>query len=304
MREESALRELVPRGGNIPSKDQWTDIAGQLGEEGGGPLRQVTYTWRDGQTSMELLLGSEEPRPANGRGEIRLVRRGEEEYPYALYVPRGYDPGDRRKKWPLVFFFHGIGERGDDPAIVLRHGLLRHLAEGGALDAIVVAPQCPADSHWADAPVELEKLRRFLPQMMEKLPVDKDKVYLTGLSMGGRCCWKLALAMPDTFAAMAVICGRTTNYEFQVIRDMPLWMFHGVQDSTPSFDNIGLILPRLLESGHRYYKLTVYPQGGHAVWAETYARAALYNWLLDQSLSENRAFAAARKTAEPCEAVP
>ena len=87
--------------------------------------------------------------------------------------------------------------------------------------------------------------------MTEKYNIDTNRMYLTGLSMGGRCTWKLALAMPDTFAAIAVVCGRTNTYEFETIADMPIWMFHGVKDDTVSFDNINKILPVLEEKNHR-----------------------------------------------------
>lgn len=288
MREESALGCLTPCGGKIPAKERWPAIAGRLSEACGAPLSEVTYAWQDGQMSLELLFGPADRRRSAGGGALRLVSGGETVYPYVLYVPRGYDPGDPAKKWPLIFFFHGIGERGRDPAAVLRNGLPRYLAEGGGLDAIVVAPQCPEESHWADAPEELEKLRRFLPHMIETLPADRDRIYVTGLSMGGRCAWKLALAMPGIFAAMAVVCGRTESRDLQTIRDLPLWMFHGVEDGTTSFDNVERIFPRLLESGHRRGRLTVYPYGGHAIWEEVYGRASLYDWLLARSLSESR----------------
>lgn len=288
-----ALEELQPHLGNVPRKERWREIARQL-EEDGKPLHEVTYTWRSGQLSLEVLFGAADKRQVPGTSRIHLVKNGEL-YPYAVFYPQGYDAQEPGRKWPLIFFFHGIGERGNDPAILLREGLPYELAQGSGVDALVIAPQCPADSHWADEASELEKLRRFLPAMIQKFPVDPDRIYLTGLSMGGRCAWKVALAMPDTFAAMAVACGRVTDYEFENIRDMPLWMFHGVNDDTTPFDNINKILPRLMESQHRYYKLSVYPSVGHTVWKEAYTHMGLYDWLLTQRLSQNRGFAAHRQ---------
>ena len=94
----------------------------------------------------------------------------------------------------MIYFFHGIGERGDDLNVLLPYGVLRYLGNGGKLDAIVIAPQCPAESHWADTNAEVEKLDDFVPEMTAKYNIDTDRMYLTGLSMGGRCTWKLALA--------------------------------------------------------------------------------------------------------------
>ena len=112
---------------------------------------------------------------------------------------------------------------------------------------------------------------------------------VTGLSMGGRCTWKLALAMPDTFAAIVVCCGRSNTYEFDTIADMPIWMFHGAGDTTTSFDNINLIIPELIANNHRYFKLTVFAQGSHEIWDTVYYRPVIYDWLLSQSLEANRA---------------
>lgn len=288
------LGELFPHGGGIPSRERWPALAADLEEACGVPLGAVSYTWREGAPSMALLLGPGDSLRRSGGGDIRLTQDPASGYPCAVYLPRGCDLRDSEKKWPLVFFFHGIGERGEDPALLLRLGLPQYLAEGGALEAIVVAPQCPPGSHWVENPAEGERLRAFLPRAMDRLPVDRDRVYLTGLSMGGRCCWQTALAMPDTFAAMAVICGRTTDYRLTCLRDMPIWMFHGVEDATTSFDNIHRLVPALLESGHRYCKLTVYPRDGHAIWDQVYAQAVLYDWLLEQRLSKNRACAARR----------
>lgn len=290
----TALGQLFPDSENIPSKERWEELTDCLGEECGVSVDEVSYTWRNGEPSLTLSMGHRDNCRASGKGTLQMMTDEESGYPCVVYLPQGCDLQERGKKWPLVFFFHGIGERGSDPAFLLRNGLPRYLADGGKLEAIVVAPQCPLNSHWADEPMELERLRCFLPRMMERFPVDRDRTYLTGLSMGGRCCWKVALAMPDTFASMAVICGRTTDYNLDSIRDMPIWMFHGVQDATTSFDNINRLLPPLLKSGHRYCKLTVYPHDGHAIWDKVYDQAILYDWLLEQRLSENRNFAARR----------
>lgn len=282
---------LFPEDGNIPGKKEIVKLAKELADNT-SRITEITYTWKNGKRSMEVLAGTRdnyEVKEAPAESPLQLIYDESEFYNYVLYLPEGYDPADTETKWPVIYFFHGIGEIGSDLNVLLPYGPLKYLNEGGKLDAIVIAPQCPINSHWADTDVEEEKLVQFVPEMTAKYNIDTDRMYLTGLSMGGRCTWKLALAMPDTFAAIAVVCGRTNTYEFDTIADMPIWMFHGVQDSTVSFDNINKILPVLAENDHRYYKLTIYPNLSHEIWNNVYERADVYEWLLSQSLSNNQA---------------
>ncbi len=283
--------ELFPKDGTIPRGKDLVELVKTLGDNT-SRISQINYTWKAGRASMEILAGAyDEPHTYTKpeKSPLQLIYDESEYYNYVLYLPEGYDPADTEKKWPVIYFFHGIGERGSDLNVLLPYGVLRYLGAGGKLDAIVIAPQCPAESHWADTTDEVEKLDDFVPEMTAKYNIDTDRMYVTGLSMGGRCAWALALQMPDTFAAMAVVCGRTNTYEFETIQDMPIWMFHGVQDSTVSFNNITKnILPVLYEKEHRYYKLTIFPTMSHEIWNTVYDRADIYEWLLSQSLTNNK----------------
>lgn len=280
---------LYPEDGTIPRGKELVETV-QLLADHTSRISEINYTWKNGRPSMEVMAGSydeyhgyELPQES----PLHMVSGESEFYNYVLYLPEGYDPEDTQTKWPVIYFFHGIGEIGDDLSMLLPYGPLRYLEHGGKLDAIVIAPQCPTGSHWADDDVEVERLVQFVPEMTAKYNIDTDRMYLTGLSMGGRCTWKLALAMPDTFAAIAVVCGRTNTYEFETIQDMPVWMFHGAQDATVSFNNItNNILPVLHEKDHSYYKLTVFPTMGHEIWHAVYDRAEVYDWLLSQSISD------------------
>lgn len=282
---------LYPVDGTIPRGKDIAEYVKKLADNT-SRISQINYTWKDGRPSMEIMAGSYDEYheyEAPEESPLHLVYGESEFYNYVLYLPEGYDPADTETKWPVIYFFHGIGEIGDDLSMLLPYGPLRYLNNGGKLDAIVIAPQCPVNSHWADHDVEEEKLVQFVPEMTAKYNINTDRMYLTGLSMGGRCTWKLALAMPDTFAAIAVVCGRTNTYEFETIQNMPIWMFHGAQDATVSFNNItNNILPVLYETDHRYYKLTVFPTMGHEIWNTVYDRADVYDWLLSQSISNNR----------------
>lgn len=282
---------LYPQDGTIPRSKDLVELVQKLADNT-PRISEINYTWKNGRVSMEVLAGTYDEcheYEVPEESPLQLVYNESEFYNYVLYLPEGYDPADTETKWPVIYFFHGIGEIGDDLTKLLPYGVLRYLGNGGKLDAIVIAPQCPVNSHWADHDKEEEKLVQFVPEMTAKYNIDTDRMYLTGLSMGGRCTWKLALAMPETFAAIAVVCGRTNTYEFETIQNMPIWMFHGAQDATVSFNNITKnILPVLEEKEHRYYKLTVFPTMSHEIWNTVYDRADVYEWLLSQSLTNNQ----------------
>ena len=283
---------LYPVDGKIPRAKDMDEILKQLGDNT-PRISEITYTWKGGRVTMEVMAGNYDEfhgYEVPEESPLQLVYNESEFYNYVLYLPEGYDPADTEKKWPVIFFFHGIGEKGEDLNKLLPYGVLRYLGNGGKLDAIVIAPQCPGESHWADDNREEKKLVQFVPEMTAKYNIDTNRMYLTGLSMGGRCSWKLALAMPGTFAAMAVICGRTNTYEFETLNNMPIWMFHGARDSTVSYDReiVKNILPVLHEKNYQYYKLTVFPTMSHEIWNAVYDRVDVYDWLLSQSLADSQ----------------
>lgn len=281
---------LYPVDGKIPRAKDMEEILKKLGDNT-PRISEITYTWKNGRVSMDVMAGNYDEwhgYEVPEESPLQLVYNESEFYNYVLYLPEGYDPADTEKKWPVIYFFHGIGEIGEDLNKLLPYGPLRYLSNGGKLDAIVIAPQCPTNSHWADHNREEEKLVQFVPEMTAKYNIDTNRMYLTGLSMGGRCSWKVALAMPGTFAAMAVICGRTNTYEFETLNNMPIWMFHGAKDATVSFDReiVKSILPTLHEKNYEYYKLTVFPTMSHEIWNNVYDRVDVYDWLLSHSLAD------------------
>ncbi len=122
---------------------------------------------------------------------------------YLLYLPADYGK-DAKKKWPLIMFLHGAGERGNNLEVVKKHGPPKMIAQGKSFDFIVVSPQCPNDLWW---PEQTDVLITLLDEIEAKYRVDTDRVYLTGLSMGGFGTWTLAAKYPNRFAAIAPICG-------------------------------------------------------------------------------------------------
>jgi len=118
---------------------------------------------------------------------------------YLLYLPKNYDS---KPAWPLVLFLHGAGERGDDLDLVKKHGPPKLVEAGKEFPFVLVSPQCPADHWW-----QPQELTALLDEIVEKQKIDKDRIYVTGLSMGGFGTWSLAAYSPKRFAAIVPVCG-------------------------------------------------------------------------------------------------
>ncbi|NPV07921.1 MAG: prolyl oligopeptidase family serine peptidase [Anaerolineae bacterium] len=199
---------------------------------------------------------------------------------YLLYLPPGYgsDPGER---WPLILFLHGMGERGDDLERVKEHGIPRLVEENPDFPFVAISPQCPMDSVWT---AELHALEALLDHALQEYAVDPDRVYLTGLSMGGYGAWHLAAKAPHRFAAVAPICGGgLPQFGFpdraSALREVPVWAFHGARDEVvPLAESEKMV--RHLESAGGNVRLTVYPECGHNSWDEAYSNPELYRWFL------------------------
>ncbi len=196
---------------------------------------------------------------------------------YLLSLPEGYAE-DESRRWPLLVFLHGAGERGDDLSKVAVHGPPKLAAAGESLPFVLVSPQCPADQWWTEQPV-LE----LVDHLEETLRIDPDRIYLTGLSMGGYGTWHFATLAPQRFAAIAPICGGGIPYRMRLIPHLPVWAFHGAKDAAVPLEESSRLVAALEKAGNTRAKLTVYPEAGHDSWTESYANPELYEWLLAHS---------------------
>jgi len=194
---------------------------------------------------------------------------------YLLFLPEGYGE-DSEKKFPLILFLHGAGERGDDLALVKVHGIPKIVEKQKDFPFIAVSPQCPEGSWWSH---ETEALKKLLDDVIANYTVDADRIYLTGLSMGGFGTWDLAMEYPQKFAAIAPICGGGDPEKACVIKDMPVWVFHGGKDQTVPIEQSEKMVKALEECGGNV-QFTVYPEAGHDSWTETYDNPKLYEWFL------------------------
>jgi predicted peptidase len=193
---------------------------------------------------------------------------------YLLYLPPGYGKDDRR--WPLVLFLHGAGERGRSLEAVKRHGPPKLVEQGEDFPFILVSPLCPADEQWS-----VPLLRALLENVEGTHRTDPARIYLTGLSMGGNGTWRLAAAMPGHFAAIAPVCGWGDAGSVCALKEIPVWVFHGKKDGVVPFEASEAMVDALKECGGNV-RFTEYPDAGHDSWTETYENPELYAWLLAQ----------------------
>ncbi len=195
---------------------------------------------------------------------------------YLAFVPGGDPPAGG---WPLLLFLHGAGERGDDLERVASYGPPRLVETGHDLPFVIVSPQCPAHSWWAE---QLDALGCLLDEAAERFPIDPDRVYATGLSMGGEGVWSLAATMPERFAAIAPICGFTDPGRAPRHALLPTWAFHGSDDPVVDVRHSRDMI-RALELAGGSPILTLYEGVGHNSWDRAYSpETGLFAWLLER----------------------
>ena len=193
---------------------------------------------------------------------------------YLLYLPTDY--AKNRKKYPIILFLHGSGERGSDLEMLKVHGPPKEIAKGREFPFIIVSPQCPSYRLGWDVPT----LEGLLDDIEQHYRVDRDREYLTGLSMGGFGTYALAAAQPSRFAAIAPISGGADASLASFIKNIPIWATHGAVDPTVRIDRERPEIDAL-RSLSADVRFDVIPDGGHDVWTPVYSGDELYSWLLE-----------------------
>ncbi len=212
---------------------------------------------------------------------------------YRLLKPDNYDP---KQSYPLVVFLHGAGERGDDNTKQLIHGVAEFAKpENRKLHpCFLVAPQCPAGQKWSDVdwgadshkmpqePAEPARLVLELIAAMQKdYSIDKKRIYITGLSMGGFGTWDLIARKPDLFAAAVPVCGGGDEATAPAIAKLPIWAFHGAKDTVVKPSRSVHMIDAIKKAGGDP-KYTEYPNVGHDSWVKAYQDPEMMKWLFSQ----------------------
>lgn len=203
---------------------------------------------------------------------IHIRKDAAADYRYLLYQPQ-----DRQEeKLPLIVFLHGAGERGENLSLLKAHSIPRIFDGQVDYPCIVVSPQCGADSFWT---AQIPQLKLFIDAIMEQYPVDKDRVHLTGVSMGGFGTWHMAMAYPELFASIVPVCGGGMPWNAGVLT-MPVRAFHGEEDSVVDVRE-SIAMCESLKKTNPNVTLTIFPGVDHNAWDYAY-RDELIRWMLEQ----------------------
>ena len=222
--------------------------------------------------------------------------------PYRLYLPEGYDSANSAQ-YPVLLFLHGYGEIGNNNTNQIRvlggaNLLLDKLLADGS--CVIIAPQCndPAEYNWVplnhvwntgsrtlteNPTVSLEAATQLLKDYINEGKIDKNRVYVSGISMGGYGTWEIIARNPELFAAAVPLCGAGIPSKAAELKDMAIWAFHGEADYTVPVSGTRDMENAIKAAGGTKFKATYYPGVGHNVWPYAYAEAGLVDWLLAQS---------------------
>lgn len=233
----------------------------------------------------------------------RTVEMGGKAYQYKVYVPADWT---KDKKWPVILYLHGAGERGDDNTSQTRIGLGPALARQANLSSIVVLPQCSRGRWWPETDMR-DLALAALNQSVAEFNGDPERIYLTGISMGGYGTWAIARTHPEKFAALAPVCGGvrpppgipalSDTVEATAESDpylavakrvakTPVWVFHGDEDrSVPVTESRKMV--EALKSVGGNVRYSEYAGVAHNSWDRAYAEPEFFLWLLSQRRSSS-----------------
>jgi predicted peptidase len=197
----------------------------------------------------------------------------EKKYNYLLYKPENYSASD--KGYPLVIYLHGASCRGHDINKIKVYGLPYLIDHGYTYDFIIASPQCPPDKSW----ISDNWFEPFYKEIISKYRIDTNRIYLTGISLGGYGTWQLAMKYPDKFAAVVPMCGGYYNYkEICKIKDIPVWAFHGAKDNIVDISETERLVEELRKcSGD--IKYTRLKDKGHDL-TYLFKDQEIYKWML------------------------
>jgi len=222
--------------------------------------------------------------PTPGKQVEQSLKVGGKEMPYLLYLPPNYTASG---KMPLMLFLHGRGESQGPLSVVAKWGPPSRVEHGYFYPCVIASPQCPAAESW-DQAGQQRLLVALLDHLTKTLPIDTDRIYLTGLSMGGYGSWRLAADHPDRFAAVAPVCGAGNPADAAKLKSLPIWVFHGTEDQAVPFQKSKEMVEAITRSGGTKVRFTSLEHIGHNSWEAAYASPELYEWFAKHTASQNK----------------
>ena len=206
---------------------------------------------------------------------------------YVLYLPEGYEAS--QEKFPVIVFLHGAGEAGTDGNAVFAHGPAAELQRQGPSSAfnkkfpfVLICPQCPPRGERWDQPVMLKAILALIDDVGKKVRLDPDRQYITGLSMGGKGTWLLAMEAPTRFAAIAPLAADTMDVDGAAkLKKIAIWAIVGAEDFGGAVEANQKMVAAIQAAGGNA-KVTVVPNEGHFVWPRFYSDPSFYDWFLTQ----------------------
>lgn len=227
---------------------------------------------------LALLVGCSSPGAAAGvqsehREKLSLPAKAE--MGYLLYLPKDFDL-DKEKRWPLVVFLHGRGESGTDLKKVAAHGPPKFAAAGESLPFVLLSPQCPENQNW-----DISHTQALLDSILKRFDgrIDLERIYVTGLSMGGGGAWEWISRPKHPFAAAFIVCGAAYALPIRIFDPVPVWAVHGDKDDVvPEF--ISHMATDVFHQAGAEVRLSIYPGVNHGAWERGYREPELWTWLL------------------------
>lgn len=221
-----------------------------------------------------VLLCSEELRAQKEAGKPKA------DYNYLLYLPKDYSV--QTKDYPLVIYLHGGSHKGSDLNKLKEYGLPYLVNQGNDFDFIIVSPQCPDNKYWSSE----DWFEPLYTKILDQYRIDINKVYLTGISMGGYGTFIVAMDYPDKFAAIVPLCGGCNDSDTTRIchlKDIPIWAFHGTDDDLIPISETERIVDAL-NSCSGNIEFTKLDGEGHGIQFLYEKYPQMYEWMLKQRL--------------------
>lgn len=245
-----------------------------------------------------LFLASNVTAQQNADYQYKEYKKGDKTLNYRILFPNDFD---KEKKYPLILFLHGMGERGSDNESQLTHGADFFKDGIKKHPAIVLFPQCPETDYWANLsrPDKAGAARKFtyhtdqaphptmalvlelLDEMIAEPYIDEDRIYLSGLSMGGFGVWELLWRIPEKIAAAIPICAGGPREKAVDMASVPTWAFHGTADDVVH-SRFSIMMCKAIQQAGGKAKITLIPNGNHNAWDTAFADPEYFNWFFSK----------------------